>query len=195
MVSNKSTIQECKLSPHFSKLSYYLYWGSFISKKSGLVHTFLPFRSYSYAKGAWYKWNITKRLLQSSLSPSQFFYILFIENCPLSETILSLEEPTFQDFIFIGVSLLVIVVAEIDKEIIFHFKYWNWSKCLENNVPRCSDRWAHAEDEKVHPRKLHRRIVRQLSPLHRLCSHQPHENDLCENQWICGGWDIIIFSC
>lgn len=51
---------------------------------------------------------------------SKFFYL--IENCPLSETILSLEEPSFQDFIFIGISFFVIVAAEIDKEITSNFK-------------------------------------------------------------------------
>ena len=42
----------------------------------------------------------------------------FIENCPLSETILSLEEPSFHDFIFIGVTLILFVAAEIDKEML-----------------------------------------------------------------------------
>ena len=46
-------------------------------------------------------------------------HIIIIENCPLSETILSLEEPAFQDFIFIGVSVIFLVVAEIDKEVIY----------------------------------------------------------------------------
>ena len=46
-------------------------------------------------------------------------HIIIIENCPLSETILSLEEPAFQDFIFIGVSVLFVVVVEIDKEDIY----------------------------------------------------------------------------
>ena len=46
-------------------------------------------------------------------------HIIIIESCPLSETILSLEEPAFQDFIFIGVSVLFVVVVEIDKEDIY----------------------------------------------------------------------------
>ena len=57
----------------------------------------------------------------SLVRPYKYNHII-IENCPLSETILSLEEPTFQDFIFIGVSLFLIVVAEIDKEIILKLK-------------------------------------------------------------------------
>ena len=111
------------------------------------------------------------------------FMTYFIENCPLSETILSLEEPTFQDFIFIGVGILLLIAAEIDKEKIrlLLTKTRIWSKCLENNVPQCSDRWVRGEDEEVHQRQLHRRNFRQLLPLHWLCGCQLHENDLSEN--------------
>ena len=61
------------------------------------------------------------RLLQYYILPIYVLFITyFIENCPLSETIFSLEEPKFQDFIFIGIGLIFLIVAEIDKaDIIF----------------------------------------------------------------------------
>ena len=49
------------------------------------------------------------------------FYFLSLDSCPLAPSILVIEQPSNISFIMVAFTLVLLVLAEIDKETVWYF--------------------------------------------------------------------------